>query len=108
MVILTVKALSWATAIWKVQGYPCFNYQAFTEEMRSIFDHPVSGWEVANQLLQFCQGSRSVAEYTTAFCTLASESQWSQEALITAFQNGLSDPIKDELASRDVEGVLNT
>lgn len=37
------------------------------------------------------QSDLSIAEYAIAFCTLAAECHWNQEALIAAFQNGLTD-----------------
>lgn len=64
--------------------------------MRRVFDHPVSDWEAAKQLLQLCEGSCSVAEYDIASCTLATENLWNQETLI-----------KDELALRDLNALLH-
>ena len=41
----------------------------------------------------------TVADYTIDFRTLAAESGWNNEALLTSFYQGLSEDIKDELAS---------
>ncbi len=101
--LLSGKALAWATALWEQSPQPaiCSDYSCFIEEMRRVFDHPVSGREAASRLLQLTQASPSVAELAVDFRTLAMESGWNQEALTVAFNRALSDEIKDELAARD-------
>lgn len=66
-----------------------------------VFDHPVSGHEAARRLLELRQGHKPAADCAIEFRTLASESKWDSEALLSTFYHGLSEEIKDELASRD-------
>lgn len=61
--------------------------------MRGVFAHPVSGREAAKQLLNLRHGNLSVVDYTIKFRTLAAESQWNPEALISTFQNSFLDAI---------------
>lgn len=106
--LLTGKARAWATAIWEQQGPSCSSYQNFTDEMRRVFDHPVGGREAANRLFQLRQGNSSVAEYAVHFRTLAAESKWNMEALIATFHHGLSNYIRDELATKDPATTLES
>ncbi len=53
------------------------------------------------QLLTLRQRTQSAAEYAIQFRTLAAGSGWNDEALIVCFENGLSEELKDELATRD-------
>uniref|UniRef100_A0A8C5DM91 CCHC-type domain-containing protein n=1 Tax=Gouania willdenowi TaxID=441366 RepID=A0A8C5DM91_GOUWI len=98
---LTGSARAWGSAVWESQSALCFSYDAFVLEMQKVFDHPVRGKDAAKRLLSLRQGSRSVAELAIDFRTLAAVSGWNDEALQGAFQNALTDSIKDELVSRD-------
>lgn len=100
-------ALSWATAMWEKQSLISSSYPHFIQEMRKVFDHPVRGKDAARRLLSLRQGPRSVAELAIEFRTLAAESGWNEEALQGAFQNALSENLKDELVSRDEPGGLD-
>lgn len=108
--LLSGRALAWATALWEKSPQPavCSDYSCFIEEMRRVFEHPVSGREAASRLLQLTQGTRSVAELAVEFRTLALESGWNQEALTVAFNRALSEELKDELASRDPASDLES
>ena len=46
-------------------------------------------------ILSYCQGTRSVAEYSVEFRILAAKSRWGDEALRSAFRRGLNDSIED-------------
>ena len=100
------RALEWAKPLWEEQGRHANSYAAFTREMSRVFDHPVRGKEAARRLLHLRQGARSVAEYAVEFRTLAGECAWEAEPLTELFQNGLSEVLKDELASRDEPGGM--
>ena len=52
-------------------------------------------------------GSRRIDDYAIDFRMLATESVWNTEALHSAFLNGLSEVLKDELASRDNPDTLD-
>lgn len=53
-------------------------------------------------MFNLTQGKRSVSDYSIELRTLAAESNWNAPALFDTFYNGLSDRIKDKLASRDL------
>lgn len=96
--LLSGPARDWGAAIWEKQGPVCRSYAAFTEEMRSNFDHPVKGRGASSRLMHIQQGSRSVAEYALEFRTLAAETDWNDSSLQEAFYTGLNESLKDQLA----------
>lgn len=49
---------------------------------------------------------RPVSQFIIQFQTLASEVRWNEEALISAFWNGLSDRLKDDLVPLDLPPKL--
>lgn len=104
--LLSGKASQWATACWESKSDIFQSFDAFTEEMRSIFDHPLKGKEAAKRLLMLTQGSSPVAQYAVDFKILATESGWDDTALQAAFMKGLADNVKDELAARDETNSL--
>lgn len=105
--LLTGSALAWASAVWESQSNLCNSYPEFAEEMKKVFHHPVSGRDATKRLLSLRQGSRSVAEYSVEFRTLAAEAGWNDTALQGVFQTGLTDSVKDELAVRDESANLD-
>ncbi len=66
-----------------------------------MFDHPVSSREASKCLLALNQGSHSTADFAIEFQTIVAGSEWSNEALMVCFQGGLSEPLQDELATRE-------
>ncbi|KAJ8007840.1 hypothetical protein DPEC_G00098370 [Dallia pectoralis] len=107
LVTLTLgRARAWATAIWELQSSVCFSYEEFTAELRKVFDSPISGREAARKLLRIRQGTGGVSNYAIDFRTLAAESMWNTGSLFGAFLNGLSEEIKDELATRELPATL--
>lgn len=101
MGLLQGKALDWATAIWQNNSDIRVDYKKFVAELKKVFDHPVQGKEASKRLLTIRQSSRSVAEYSVEFRTVAAEAGWDDIALQTVFVNGLNDQLKDELALKD-------
>ena len=71
-----------------------------------MFNHDVSGQEAAKRLLSLHQGSSSIGELSIQFQTLAMESGWNWEALVSTFSHGLSEKVKDELASHEAPDSL--
>lgn len=106
--LLSGKALSWATAVWKAQAPFCTSYSAFEKEFKRVFDHPFSGRQASKRLLTLRQGNGSAAEYAIQFRTVAAGSGWNNEALMVCFLNGLSEAIKDDLATREPAVDLET
>ena len=106
--LMTDKALAWATAIWGQQGAICSNYTNFHEEMLRVFDRSAVGQEAAKRLLKLRQELGSAADYAITFRTLAADSGWNEPALISAFYDGLSDVLKDGLATVETPNDLET
>ncbi|KAL0192526.1 hypothetical protein M9458_010822, partial [Cirrhinus mrigala] len=104
--LLTGQAAEWATAVLKANGDVAHSYPAFTSELRTVFQHPESEVEVDSRLYHLKQGSRSVSKYTTEFRTLAVQTTWSDSALRTAYYEGLSTHLRDELAVRELPETL--
>lgn len=75
--------------------------------MRKVFDHPVEGGDAAKRLISLRQGSRSVAEFSVEFRTYAARSGWNDKSLRGLFLSGLSETIKDELATREEADTLD-
>jgi hypothetical protein len=76
-------------------------------EVRKVFDAP-SGRQATRKIIQLRQNSRSVADYEVDFRTLAAESAWNQQALFDMFLHGISEEVKDELASRELPTELDS
>ncbi len=106
--LLSDKALSWASAVWQSQDACCESNVAFEEEFKRVFDHPVSGREASKRLLTLNQGSRSAADFAIEFRTIAAGSRWNNEALMVCFQGGLSEPLQDELVTREPAADLES
>ncbi|KAL0203594.1 hypothetical protein M9458_001612, partial [Cirrhinus mrigala] len=105
--LLTGQAAEWATAVLKADGDIAHSYPAFNSaELRTVFQHPESEVEVDSRLYHLKQGSRSVSRYTTEFRTLAVQTTWSKAALRTAYCEGLSPRLKDEVAVRELPDTL--
>ncbi|KAK3559268.1 hypothetical protein QTP86_009932 [Hemibagrus guttatus] len=109
--LLSGKALSWATAVWKAQAPFCSSYARFVEEFKRVFDHPLSGRKASKNLLTLRQKNGSATEYAIQFRTIAAGSGWNDESLMVCFLNGLSEAIKDDLAirepARDLENLID-
>ncbi|KAI2642467.1 Transposon Tf2-6 polyprotein [Labeo rohita] len=104
--LLTGQAAEWAAAVLKADGITAHSYSEFTTQLRAAFQHPESEVEVDSRLYHLKQGERSVSKYTTDFRTLAVQTKWSDAALRTAFYEGLSHRLKDELAVRELPTTL--
>ncbi|KAJ7997583.1 hypothetical protein DPEC_G00230520 [Dallia pectoralis] len=105
--LLTGRALDWATALWAAD-VPELNSEAqFKTLFREVFDHPVSGRGVGDQLCELKQGNRTVADYALEFRTLAAGCGWSETALLTVYRRGLRPEVQTELACPGDITVLN-
>ena len=105
--LLDGRAREWGTSMWEANSPVCTSLMSFTQEMRKVFDRSVSGREAARVLLQARQGRRSVSDYAIDFRTLAASCSWNVDAQFDAFLNGLSESIKDELATRELPATLD-
>lgn len=60
-------------------------YDDFVSKMKAVFDHPYHYVIASKCVLHLRQGSRSVADYSVDFLTLAVDSQWNDKALRGTF-----------------------
>lgn len=100
--LLTGRAREWGTAIWDSNSSVCHSFETFADEMRKVFDRSLHGREAAREMLMIRQGRRSASDYAIDFRTLAATTGWNEEAQYDAFLSGLSEAIKDEVASREL------
>lgn len=98
--LLRGRALEWAQAVLGDSTNPPI-YARFLADFKKVFAHPDIAADAAKRLLSLRQGLHSVAEYSIDFRILAAESGWNDHALRGAFQFGLNETMKDELASHD-------
>ncbi|KAM4795655.1 protein ABHD15 [Rhinophrynus dorsalis] len=68
---------------------------------------PGKATSAAKKLMVIQMGDRIVADDAIEFWILAAEVAWNNEALLAVFTKGLSDPIKDEIAAREVPTDLD-
>ncbi|XP_075465126.1 uncharacterized protein LOC142499531 [Ascaphus truei] len=104
--LLTGNALAWASPIWELRPEITRDYAAFRQDFRQVFDTPARQETASDSLLELSQRRRPVAQYTLAFRTIAAETRWDQESLVSVFWRGLTDSVKDELASQTRPGLL--
>ena len=58
-------------------------------------------------MLQIRQGKRTASDYAIDFRTLATTSGWNPDAQYDAFLNGLSEAIKDEIATCELPSTFD-
>lgn len=105
--LLTGRAAQWATASWSMGPAFCFNYPDFASELRKVFHHPVSGQDPGTRLSRLQQGNSRVSDYAVEFRLAAMESGWNDQALRVVFRRGLSEAVKDQLATREEPSSLD-
>ena len=99
--LLTGRAAQWATASWSMGAVFCATYRDFVAELRKVFHHPTCGQDRDARLSSMQQGSASVTEYSVEFRLAAAESGWNDQSLRSTFRRGLSEGVKDQLATRE-------
>ena len=105
--LLTGRAAQWATASWSMGASFCQSYTDFVAELRKVFHHPASGQDPGARLSSIQQGSGSVSDYSVDFRVAAAESGWNDQSLRVTFRRGLSDAVKDQLATREEPSSLD-
>lgn len=104
---LSGRARLWGTAEWERQAPACSSFSNFAAELQKVFGQDSAGHFSTQGLLSLRQASRSVADYSIEFRTLASRSSWNPDALRDTFLHGLADYIKDALVSHDLPQTLD-
>lgn len=107
--LLMGTALVWADPLIRSQSL----IMNTSERLMILFDHDVSGKEVATRLTRISQGNQSIAKFSMSFRALAGETGWAQEPLITLFANAVKDalaavPVMDALATLDQPTTLDS
>lgn len=74
---------------------------AFFVELQNTFGYGNEQME-AERSLQTIQQRGPVAKYKAEFLSLVVKTNWDDQAIASHFYRGLKDPIKDEIARRDV------
>uniref|UniRef100_A0A670XUD3 ribonuclease H n=1 Tax=Pseudonaja textilis TaxID=8673 RepID=A0A670XUD3_PSETE len=106
--LLTGQAAKWATPLL-VQDSPLLdNFQGFLQQMNIMFENPIKSQIVDRKLKNITQGKRPLQEYVAEFRLLCMDSNWNEPAHMAAFQEGLSDAIKDELVHAECASTLDS
>lgn len=83
--LLRGRALTWAQASCTEVHLDTLPLEEFLRRLRRIFDRPSHSGCASDRLFSLRQGSRSVADYSVEFGTLAAEAGWDEVALRAAF-----------------------
>ncbi len=97
----------WGTAMWDGEQTCSESFEAFSEELRKVFDHSARGIEVARALSVLRQGEQSVSVYSIEFRTLAASCSSNEKALWDHFLHGLAEHVKDEIYSLELPAGLD-
>ncbi len=100
--LLVGQAREWGTAMWDGEQACCESFEAFSVELRKVFDRSARGIEAARALSVLQQGEQSVSAYSIEFRTLAVSCGWNEKALWDHFLHGLSENVKDEIYSLEL------
>ena len=103
MGLLKGNALDWTSAVRESKSHLSSSFDDFVPEMKKDFDHPVQGWgwserDLTKCLLSLQRGSRSAAEFSVKFRTIAADSGRNDEGICL---DGHSDPVWDEFTAWD-------
>ncbi len=105
--LLSGRAGLWGTAVWENKHPCCLSFQAFSDELKKVFDRAVAGREAARVLAALKQGGNSVTDFSIEFRTLAAECKWNEEAQWDMFLQGLADHIQKEIFALDLPSDLD-
>ncbi|KAK3561631.1 hypothetical protein QTP86_011254 [Hemibagrus guttatus] len=84
------QALLWAESLWSQDSPVTQSYAGFVEHFKEVFGKPSWDSSVREELCKLRQGKLMVTEYVIQFRTLAAKSGWNEQALLTAYRQGLS------------------
>ena len=79
----------------------CYSFEDFSNELIRVLDCLLPEREAAQGLLSIKEGNKRVSNYIIDFHTLATNSKWNTDALWDGIYQGLSEEIKNEIATRD-------
>ncbi len=93
--------------MWDGEQACCESFEAFSEELRKVFDHLAQGIEATRALSVLQQGEQSVSACSIEFRTLAVSCGWNEKAHWDHFLHGLADHVKDEIYSLELPAGLD-
>lgn len=96
LMLLTGKALDWATVVWNSDTQMKESNYHFTQLLAKVFEYPVGGHNVSVQFLRLRQSCQT-SEYDVTFRTLTGQSGWNNASLKAIFPDGLIHSLKTEL-----------
>ena len=79
--LLRGRALAWAEATSSHEDFCSLPFAVFKGKLSIVLDYPNYGGNAAAHLLKLKQGTRSVADYTVEFWTLAADANWDDAAV---------------------------
>lgn len=86
------------------------SFDVLETQLKGVFDRPTYTSDATDHLLTLQQGSRSVADYSVAFWTLAVEAGWNEPPLMGVFRWRLNRRLWDTLAlqarPKDLDGLI--
>ena len=97
--LLSHHALQWFGTLVKGRSNLLKDYGAFMDELKRLFSDPNAKTKAQILLKKLKQGGGSVIMYSTRFRTIVIDTGYNEEAKMAAFRLGLSDQIKDILAT---------
>jgi hypothetical protein len=97
--LLTKQALQWYSTLVKSESDLLQDFNRFMDEFKKLFSDPNAKMKSQLLLKKLKQGNGSVLSYFTRFRALAINTGFDVEAQMDSFRTGLSDEIKDVLAT---------
>jgi hypothetical protein len=97
--LLSQEALAWFRDVVQNKSYLLDDYHLFVQEFKSLFDDPNAQRHACAALKRLKQSKGSVLVYSSKFRRLAPDTGYNEQALLDIFRAGLSDEVKDVLAS---------
>lgn len=105
---LTGRAEAWATPELARDSPVHTSVDNFKDALSKICDQNTPDREAASVLMGLLQGKRMVADYTIEFRILGEDSGWNSFSLCNAYQHGLSDHLKHQLAPLELPEGLDS
>jgi Retrotransposon gag protein/Zinc knuckle len=97
--LLTGDAAIWFEAMYNSSMADFNNYKTFQSFFESLYKDPNDQFTAQREIVKLSQGKGSATAYTTRFLALSVRSGYDDTALLYMFHEGLSDEVKDVLAT---------
>lgn len=91
--LLEGPPLSYFNALFEQDSAAVLSFVELEAELKQVYDQPIRSQQAGLFLMRLKQGRRSVRDYVCDFRSLAVESGWNDQALVTAFLSGLNRSI---------------